>query len=191
VTPELWLVRHGATEWSEDGRHTGVTDLPLLDEGRVAAAALAPVLGQHSFVLALTSPRRRARETAALAGFPDAEIDDDLCEWNYGELEGLTIAQIRARGDGGHDWTVFTGPVPGGETLAEVAARARAVLARVRAAGGDVICFTHGHIGRVLTAVALDLDPAAGAHLALDPATLNVVASEHEVPVLREWNRRP
>jgi len=190
VTNEFWIVRHGATAWSENGRHTGTTDLPLLDTGRDGARALAPALAQHEFALALTSPLGRARETAALAGFPDAVVDDDLHEWNYGEFEGLTTQQIRARGDDWAHWTIFTGPAPGGETIDEVADRARAVLARAAAAGGNCICFTHGHMGRVLASVALGCEPELGAHLALDPATINVVGSEHDIPVLRLWNDR-
>jgi probable phosphoglycerate mutase len=190
VNNEFWIVRHGATEWSDNGRHTGVTDLPLLEAGKQSAHALAPALAQHQFALVLTSPLTRARETAALAGFPDAVVDPDLHEWNYGELEGLTTPQIRARGGEWEHWTIFTGTAPGGETIDEVATRARAVLARAAAAGGNVLCFTHGHMGRVLAAIALGCEPGLGAHLALEPATINVVGHEHDIPVLRLWNDR-
>ncbi len=185
---DLWLVRHGETEWSACGRHTSRTDLPLTDAGRAAAPRLAPVLAAHEFALVLTSPLARARETAALAGFPDATVDDDLHEWDYGELEGLTSEQIRARGGAFADWTIWNGSVPGGETGEQVAARARCVLARADAAAGDVLCFGHGHALRVLTAVALGFAPAAGAHFALDPATVNVVGWEREARALRVWN---
>jgi probable phosphoglycerate mutase len=189
--PQVWLVRHGQTEWSESGRHTSRSEVPLTDEGRAAARALGPSLARHEFALVLASPRARARETAAGAGFPDAEVEPNLAEWDYGQLEGLTITAIRERGPEWADWTIFTGPVPGGETLAQVAARAAAVLARAERAPGDVLCFTHGHMGRVLAAVALGVDPAFGAHLALAPAHVGVVGNEHEVRVLRRWNFRP
>jgi broad specificity phosphatase PhoE len=188
---ELWVVRHAETEWSATGRHTSFTDVPLTEAGRVAAAALAPALAQHRFSLVLTSPRARARDTAAAAGFAGAVVVDDLREWVYGELEGLTTSEIRARGGAFDGWSIWSGPVPGGETIVEVAARARRVLERVAAASGDVLCFGHGHASRVLVAVALDFDPHAGARLALDPATISVVGSEHDERALRAWNLRP
>lgn len=188
---ELWIVRHAETEWSAAGRHTSFTDVPLTEAGRAAAAALAAVLARHRFGLVLTSPKIRARDTAAAAGFPDAVADDDLCEWDYGELEGRTTAEIRGRGGAFDGWSIWRGPVPGGETIAEVAARAEGVLARVVATEGDVLCFGHGHASRTLVAVALQLDPHAGARFALDPATISVVGSEHEARALRAWNARP
>ena len=188
---ELWIVRHAETEWSASGRHTSFTEVPLTEAGRAAAAALAPALARHRFGLVLTSPRLRARDTAAAAGFPDAVVDDDLCEWNYGELEGLTTAEIRARGGAFDGWSIWRGPVPGGETIAQVSARAERVLERVAGAHGDVLCFGHGHASRVLVAVALHLDPRAGARFALDPATVNAVGSEHEERALLAWNARP
>ncbi len=136
-------------------------------------------------------PARRARETAALAGFADVEVDENLAEWDYGELEGLTTPEIRARGDQWSNWTIWTGAVPGGETIEQVATRSSAVLARVDRSAGDVLCFGHGHMSRVLTAVALGLAPDAGRHLTLDPATINVVGDEHEWRALRFWNARP
>ncbi len=136
-------------------------------------------------------PAGRARETAALAGFADPCIDDDLVEWDYGELEGLTSVEIQARGGVYSDWTIWTGPVPGGENIDQVAQRLQRVVDRVAAAAGDVICFGHGHTSRVLAAVALDLGPQAGAHLALDPASISVVGAEHAQPALRAWNARP
>jgi probable phosphoglycerate mutase len=188
--PELWLVRHGETEWSATGRHTSYTDLPLTPAGRAGAARLAPVLAAHEFALVLRSPMKRSEETAAEAGFPDAIVDDDLHEWNYGDLEGLTSEEIRARKGGAFGaWRIFDGPVPGGETLAAVAVRAVRVLERAQAAGGDVLCFGHGHALRVLTAMALDLGAHAGARFALEPATVNVIASEHDQRALLTWNR--
>ena len=186
----LCIVRHGSTPWSKSGRHTSYTEVELTPEGRAQAAALAPVLGSERFALVLTSPRARARETATLAGFPNAVVDEDLAEWNYGELEGLTSDEIHARGGEWSSWTIFTGAVPGGETLGEVAARARRVLARVDAASGDVCCFGHGHMLRVLTTVALSLDPSAGMRFALEPATVNVVGYEHDDRALYAWNVR-
>jgi broad specificity phosphatase PhoE len=184
------LVRHAETEWSASGRHTSRTDVPLTDEGRVVASALRPGLARHRFACVLTSPRARARETAALAGFADATVDDDLAEWDYGDLEGETTAEIRARGGSFTEWTIFTGAVPGGEGIEQVAARAARVLTRAEAAGGAVLCFGHGHMLRVLTAVALGLAPNDGARFALDPATVNVIGWEHEQRALVRWNAR-
>jgi broad specificity phosphatase PhoE len=189
VKPDVWLVRHGQTDWSASGRHTSRTDVALTDDGRAAAAALAPTLAAHDFALVLTSPAARARDTARLAGFPDAEVDQDLWEWDYGEIEGLTSDEIRARGPEWRDWTVWTGSVPRGEAIEAVAARARRVVARADAAGGDALLFAHGHLLRVLAAVALDLDPYVGAHLALDPATVSIIGTEHDVRAIRVWNR--
>jgi broad specificity phosphatase PhoE len=185
---ELWIVRHAETEWSAGGRHTSRTDVPLTDAGRAAAVALAPALARHRFGLVLTSPKARARDTAAAAGYAGAIVDDDLCEWDYGELEGRTTPEIRARGGAFDGWTIWRGPVPGGERITDVAARVGRVLDRVEAAEGDVLCFGHGHCLRVLVAVALELDPHAGARFALDPATLGVVGAEREERALRAWN---
>jgi broad specificity phosphatase PhoE len=187
---DIWLVRHGETEWSASGRHTSRTDVPLTERGRAAAVALAPVLAGHDFALVLVSPATRARDTARLAGFAAAEPDGDLVERSYGDIEGRTTAEIRARGPEWSDWSVWTGAVPGGETLAEVGARAGRVLARADAAVGDVLLFGHGHQLRILTAVALDLDPAVGERLVLDPATVSVIGPEHDVRAIRVWNRR-
>lgn len=183
-------MRHGATEWSETGRHTSRTDVPLTAAGRESAAALARFLADREFGLVLVSPAARSRDTAREAGFRDAEVDPDLREWDYGEFEGITSAEIRSRGPEWAEWTIWGGSVPGGETLEEVAARAARILARVAETEGDVLLFGHGHQLRVLTAIALDLDPRAGAHLALDAGTLSVVGHEHETRALRSWNRR-
>ena len=185
MTATIWLVRHGATEWSQNGRHTGSTDLPLLSEGRERAVTLAPVLAQHDFSLVLSSPLERARETAALAGFVDPQLDDDLREWDYGDYEGVTTSTIRETFPG---WSVWDGDMPGGEAITQVAARAAQVLARADEAGGDVLLFAHGHILRVLTAVRLGLDPREGRRFVLDPATVSVLGHEHEGPALRRWN---
>jgi probable phosphoglycerate mutase len=188
--PDVWLVRHGQTEWSASGRHTSVTDLPLLPAGEAAARRLAPLLTRHRFALVMTSPMKRARATAALAGFPGAMVDDDLCEWNYGDLEGMTSAQIHAQGGAFANWRIWTGPVPGGETAAQVEARACRLLARADAAEGDVLFFGHGHALRVFTAVALELDPRDGARFTLDTATINVVGTENGLRALSRWNVR-
>jgi broad specificity phosphatase PhoE len=189
MKPEIWLVRHGATEWSASGRHTGTTDVPLTADGRAAARALAPRLAGHEFALVLVSPASRALETARLAGFADADVEPDLVERGYGDVEGRTTAEIRARGPEWRDWTVWSGAVPGGETLAEVGMRARRVLARADGAPGDVLLFGHGHQLRILTAVALDLDPGVGERFVLDPATVSILGPEHELRAVRAWNR--
>ncbi len=183
--PQLWLVRHGATEWSENGRHTSYTDLPLLPEGEETARSLGPRLAEHPFALVLTSPLQRARVTARLAGFPDAIVDDDLREWDYGELEGMTTSQLRETTPG---WSVWRSDIPGGETAADVAARARRVIARGQQADGDTLLFAHAHVLRVLTAVYLGFPPEAGAQFALDTATINVLGHEREDVTLRRWN---
>jgi broad specificity phosphatase PhoE len=182
---ELWLIRHGETEWSRDGRHTSTTDLPLTDAGRRVAEGLHDRLDDDDFSLVLTSPRLRARETARLAGHPEAVVDDDLAEWDYGDLEGETTPEIRETYP---DWTIWTGPVPGGETAAQVSARLDRVVARCRAAEGRVLVFGHGHALRALSARWLDLAVAEGRHLRLDTATVSVLGYERDVPVILRWN---
>jgi probable phosphoglycerate mutase len=182
----VWLVRHGATEWSASGRHTGVTDVPLSDAGREQARALARRLRGHEFALVLTSPLQRARETCRIAGLvDDARVEPDLREWDYGEYEGLTTAQIRQRDPG---WTVWTGPVPGGETIEQVAARAMHVVDEIAAVDGDVALFAHGHVLRILATCWLGVEPRAGRLLGLDTASLCVLGFEHETRVVRSWN---
>jgi broad specificity phosphatase PhoE len=188
---EIWVVRHGETEWARAGRHTSFTDVPLTDAGRAEAAALAPMLDAHRFALVLRSPLARAGETAAGAGFADATIDADLQEWDYGELEGLTTAQIRARGGAFAEWSIWHGPVPGGESIDAVAARARRVVERVVSDAGDVLMFGHGHFSRVFVSVALEFDPAAGERFRFDAARVGVLGAEHDVRVLRLWNASP
>jgi broad specificity phosphatase PhoE len=190
VKPDVWLVRHGPTEWSESGRHTGRTDVPLTDAGRTAAAALAPRLAGHHFALVLASPAARALETARLAGFGECTVVPELSEWDYGDFEGLTTAEICARGPEWADWTVWTGLLPGGETIGDVGRRAERVIARADAAPGDVLVFGHGHQLRILAAIAVELGARAGSRLALDPASISVVGNEHESRVLRTWNVR-
>ena len=185
---QLWLVRHGETEWARLGRHTGRTDIPLTDLGREQALALGRRLAGHPFALVLTSPRSRATDTARLAGFGDAaEIDVDLAEWDYGDLEGRTTADIRTDYPG---WTIWTGPWPNGETADDVAARADRVIARCLdpAVKGDCLLFAHGHVLRVLTARWLGMAPAGGANFALGTATIGILGWERENPVIETWN---
>jgi broad specificity phosphatase PhoE len=184
--PRVFLIRHGETAWSLSGQHTGVTDIPLTENGRVVALRLAPALAQERFALVLSSPRQRAVETARIAGLGDVTaIDPDLAEWDYGQLEGLTTPQIRETIP---DWTVFTHACPGGESAAQVAFRADRVLARARAAEGDVALFSHGHMGRVLAARWLGLPPQEGRHFLLGTATLNVLGWERNTPAIAIWN---
>jgi len=184
--PELWIIRHGHTEWSETGRHTGRTDVPLTEEGRRRAGGLSRLLARRAFDMVLTSPLSRALETCRIAGYGEqAEIVDDLLEWDYGDYEGLTTAQIRERVP---CWTVWDGPVPDGETPEQVAVRCRRVIDRALDARGDVVLFAHGHVLRVLTATWLGLAPEAGRLVALDTATVGILGYEHEYHVIRKWN---
>jgi broad specificity phosphatase PhoE len=180
------LIRHGETEWSHNGRHTSTTDVPLTDAGRRQARAVGAALGGRHFALVLTSPMARATETAALAGLGDAaQTTDDLREWDYGEYEGRTTAEIRADVAG---WTVWTHPCPNGETIADVARRADRVVATARAADGDVALVGHGHQLRVLAARWCDLDPIVGRALLLNTATLSTLSYERETPAIDTWN---
>ena len=185
MSARLFTVRHGETEWSRAGRHTGRTDIPLTDAGRIAAERLAPMFRGRAFELVLTSPLSRARDTAALAGHPDAIVDDDLREWDYGDYEGRTTADIRTERP---NWFLWDDGVPGGETIADVAARCDRVIAKARAADGDVLAFAHGHVLRILAARWIDHEPRFGAHLVLSPATVSILGSEHDVPALEVWN---
>lgn len=182
---ELWVIRHGETEWSRDGRHTSVTDLPLTVRGVEVARGLAPRLAGVDFDLVLTSPRTRARVTAELAGFPDAEVDEDLAEWAYGDFEGITTPEIRERVPG---WTVWTHGCPGGETAQQVSDRLDRVIKRAQAAEGRTLVFAHGHSLRALTARWLDLPVTDGRLFKLDTSTLSVLGFERETPVILRWN---
>jgi len=182
----VFAIRHGETEWSLSGQHTGTTDLPLTDNGRRLAARLRPVLARESFALVLTSPLQRARDTCKLCGLIDtAVIEPDLMEWNYGKYEGLTSEQIHATAPG---WLVFNDGCPGGEAPAEVGARADRVIARARTVNGDVALFAHGHVLRVLVARWLGLPPEAGQHFLLDTGTLNVLSYYRGRPAVKTWN---
>lgn len=182
---ELWLIRHGETEWSASGQHTSITDLELTPEGERRATALPARLRGLDFEQVLTSPLRRAHRTAELAGFSHAGIDSDLTEWKYGEFEGLTTPQIRETVPG---WTVWTHPCPGGETAAQVGERLDRVVARARSVEGRTLVFAHGHSLRVLTARWLGLPAVDGRLFRLGTGTVSVLGYERETPVVLRWN---
>jgi broad specificity phosphatase PhoE len=185
-TREVVLVRHGETEWSRSGKHTGNTDIPLTDAGREAAKALGAPLRARTFALVLTSPLQRAAETCRVAGFGDvAEVRDDLKEWDYGEYEGRKTLDIRKERPG---WSLWRDGVRGGERAAEVGSRVDRVIADIRSVDGDILIFAHGHLLRVLAARWVGLGPEEGRLFALDPATLSVLGYERETPVIRLWN---
>jgi broad specificity phosphatase PhoE len=187
--PEIWLIRHGETEWSLSGAHTGRTDIPLTAAGKRQAESLGRYLAGRPFALVLSSPLRRASETCRLAGYGDAaQIEPDLREWDYGAYEGRTSAQIQKEVP---DWTIWTSPVPQGETMQQVAARADRVIERATAAGGDVALFAHGHLLRVLTACWLGLPPDAGKLFALGTASIGVLGYERGTRVIARWNVLP
>ena len=189
VSEQIMLARHGQTEWSRDGRHTGRTDIPLTEEGRRQAEALRPALATLEPALVLTSPLSRAAETCRLAGLGDVAVEEPaLMEWDYGEYEGLTSDQIHEQRPG---WNIFEDGAPGGETPRDVAARADAVIERMAGAGGPCVAFAHGHVLRVLGARWIDLPPAAGARLGLFTATLSALGTEHGVRALARWNAAP
>ena len=193
---ELILLRHGETEWSLDGKHTGRTDIPLTARGEAAAKALEPVLSRRDIVAVFTSPARRAVTTAAFAGLSNAQPDPDLWEWDYGGYEGLTTPQIQETRPGWYLWR--DGVIPGdtahpGETIEQVAQRTERVLARVapQLAGGNVALVAHGHVLRVLTACYLRLPPADGRLFRLDTGTVGTLGTEHAEPVITSWNVPP
>ena len=178
------LLRHGATEWSLSGQHTGRTDIPLLEVGREQARGAGELLRDMKFALVLTSPLRRARETCALAGF-DGEPDPDLLEWDYGAYEGMTSAQIRAERPG---WTLWSDGVIDGEGAADVGRRVDRVIERARLVEGDTLCVAHGHVLRVLAARWLGLPPAGGRLFALGTGTVSILGWERDTPVVSLWN---
>jgi probable phosphoglycerate mutase len=186
ATQEIFLIRHGETEWSLSGRHTGVSDIPLTDNGRRIAKRWEPVLARRSFQLVLTSPLRRARETCELAGLSEgSQIDRDLTEWNYGEYEGLTPKEIHAKVPG---WMIFQNGCPGGESPEQVGARVDRVIARVRALSGNAALFAHGHVLRVFGARWLGLPATSGRNFLLDTATVCVLSSYRGFAALKHWN---
>lgn len=181
---QVWLVRHGATEWSENGRHTSTTDLPLLEAGEEAARKVGPVLAGRTFSLVLSSPMSRALRTAELAGLTP-EQDADLCEWDYGDYEGRTTPDVRTEVPG---WTVWRDGGPNGEIAGEVGARVDRAIQRIRSVEGDVAVFAHGHLLRVFAARWLGESPEFGRHYALSTAAICVLGYEREEPVILRWN---
>ena len=182
----VWLVRHGETEWSESGQHTGRTDLPLTPEGEKHAREMSNFLSGRDFALVLSSPMRRALETCRLMGYGDAAIiDPNLREWDYGEYEGLTTAQIQSARPG---WSLWKDGVIHGESIEQVAARAQTVIDRALGASGDVLLFAHGHILRILAACWLNLPPEAGRLFALSTASVSTLGYEHENRVITHWS---
>jgi len=185
----LWLARHGETEWSTSGRLAGRTDVPLTPEGERRAVDIGRHLGGRAFTLVLTSPLTRALETCRLAGYAEkAERCDDLLEWDYGAYDGRTTPEIRKMVP---DWTIWTGKTAGGETPEQVGERVRRVIERAVAAGGDVALFAHGHVLRVLAACWVGLPPGAGGLFALGTASLSILGFEREARVITLWNQTP
>ena len=185
---ELYLVRHGETEWSRARRHTGRTDLPLNPVGEAEARALGEHLDGLEVDRVLSSPMTRATATAELAGFGDrVELSGALLEFDYGDYEGRTTAEIRASRPG---WDLFRDGCPGGETVEDAAGRARALLAELTASDDRIMLFSHGHQLRILTACFLGMPPAAARHLFLGTASLSVLGIEHEWPAILLWNEQ-
>ena len=184
---ELWLMRHGETAWSLSGQHTSRTDIPLTDRGKGRAEKIREYLRGKSFSLVLCSPMQRAIETCRIAGFGDqAQIDDDLKEWDYGAYEGRTTKDIEKEIP---DWSVWTSPIIGGESIDQVAQRANRVIARAEAKGGSVALFAHGHILRILAACWIQSPPVMGSRLALGTGTVSTLGFEHTTRVITMWNR--
>jgi probable phosphoglycerate mutase len=183
---EVWLVRHAETEWSRSGKHTGRTDVPLTDAGRERATEMRARLGGQDFALVLVSPLERARETARLAGLGDpCQVREDLLEWDYGDYEGITTAEIREQRP---DWYLWRDGVPNGETADEVAARCDRVIEEILSVDGDVAVFAHGHVLRALAARWVEEPVGFGGRLFLSTGSLSVLGFEREVRVVRLWN---
>lgn len=182
---DVWLIRHGATEWSKAGQYTSITDLPLLTDGEQAAREIRTRLAEHSFARVLTSPRHRARRTAELAGFPDAVVDERLVEWAYGDYEGLTSAQIRRIEPG---WTLWTHSVPNGESAADLTTRLDMVIEEIRALDGPALIFGHGHALRAMAARWLGLEVSAGKYFVLGTSTVSVLGWDKSTPAIEHWN---
>ncbi len=185
--PRLWIARHGPTEWSAVGKHTGSSDIPLTATGEREATALRARLAGTDFGLVLTSPLQRARRTAELAGFPDADVEPRAVEWDYGDYEGRTRAEIRREVPG---WSPWTHPdMPHGETLSDVAARAAGIVERVRRSGvADVLLFAHGHLLRMVAVTWIEAPWELAWRLPLEPAHLSVLGWDRGTPVIDRWN---
>lgn len=184
----IWLVRHGETEWSKSGQHTGRTDIALTPNGERQAKALGKLLAGKTFALVLASPMGRAQRTAQLAGIDRFEVTEDLPEWNYGIYEGITTKSVRQKQP---DWTIWETPIPQGETVEQVGERACRLIARFERVDGDVACFAHGHILRILGACWMGLAPIHGRNLGLHTATLSILGYERETHVIEVWNQSP
>ena len=183
---ELWLVRHGETEWSLSGAHTGSTDIPLTENGRAGAMAVGRYLAGRRFGLVLVSPLQRARETCRLAGYEDvAQVEPNLREWGYGDIEGRTTAEVREAHPG---WSLWDDGPPRGESVEQVATRARAIIQGIEKTGSDVLLFAHGHVLRILTACWLELPPNTARRFALGTASIGVLGSERETRAILRWN---
>lgn len=188
--PKLWLLRHGETEWSRSGQYTGLTDLPLTEEGENQAKSARAALADVDFDLVLTSPLQRARRTAELAGFPDAELEPNAVEWNYGDYEGINSAVVRAENPG---YLIWDNGVPNGESLDAVAARADAIVARARgpladgSLPGNVLLVAHGHFLRILTARWLGLEAGEGRHFLLGTAKVCTLGWDKNTPAVEQW----
>jgi probable phosphoglycerate mutase len=182
----VFCIRHGETEWSLSGQHTGATDIPLTENGRKLAKRLAAPLAREKFGLVLVSPLQRARETCALAGFGDvAVVEPDLVEWNYGSYEGLTPREIHDIDPG---WMLFRDGCPGGEAPDQVGVRVDRVIARAFSADGDVALFAHGHVLRTLAARWIGLSPGEGQRFLLDTGTISILGFYRDVPAVKVWN---
>lgn len=183
---QIYLIRHGETEWSLSGQHTGRTDIPLTRNGRKMAEQLATVLAGEVFEQVMTSPLQRARETCALAGLgPQAVVEPDLAEWDYGDYEGLTTSEIQAQAP---DWLLFRDGCPGGESPEQVGARVDRLIATVRSVPGHVALFGHGHLFRLFAARWLDLPVLEGRRFMLYPATLSILSYYRGIPAVKRWN---
>lgn len=187
--PQLWLIRHGETDWSAKGQHTGRTDVALNDKGRREATGLRQQLAKRRFVRVMTSPLLRAAETCRLAGYGDAaEPWDDLMEWDYGDYEGMTTEEVRRHRAG---WLIWNEGVPNGETVAQVGQRADRVISALADTDGPIALFGHGHMLRILAARWLGLPPESGRLLTLDAGSVSWLGYEHQLPALRQWNLTP
>lgn len=186
---ELWLIRHGETSWSQTGRHTGLRNIPLTERGRQQASALTPTLAAQHFDTVLSSPLSRAVETCHLAGLgQQAELEPDLHEWNYGIYEGHTTKEIQDRNS---DWSIWDSPIPEGENLAQVQARATSLIQRLLALHGRVALFSHAHFLRVLAGIWIGNSALLGAHLILDTGAFSILGFERETRAIRQWNVQP
>ena len=183
---QIYLIRHGETEWAKNGRHTGRTDIPLTDAGREQAGFLLPIFEEAKFARISSSPLKRAQETASIAGLGSRlETENDLMEWDYGDYEGLTTSQIHEQVPG---WSVWTHSCPNGETLDQVTQRVDRVVAKIRSSEGNVAIFSHGHFLRVLVSRWIGLPGSYGSRFLLGTSTLSILGYENELPVIRTWN---